>query len=323
MSKRSRSRERQMAERCHLRGCSLKGTPYFCCARHEQMAENRREWPRCDEETTVSLDDPGNPIRLNTPSPQLNFELNFLDDVCPEYGSLLANFVSNWKHKKPTEGVSVVSVIKITMPVDVSNRHEAYKEERVVSNVCRRYHGTSRSDGCRFHVGESMCLRQDCALCSICQVGFKLGANVGHSPVKHAKTRYGRGIYFSSVSGKANDFAKRTAEVDRRQVGSPKVRFMLVADVVAGESFVTTETNFQHLASPPQGYDSVVGKVRMTFARRWDWWGCRAFSCWRGIQVRLSCRWRKTRYYPESPLQGYDSVVGVEKHDDHRTTSQR
>lgn len=54
--------------RCHLHGCSLKGTPYFCCARHEQMAEDRREWPRCDEETTVTLDDPGNPIRLNVRS---------------------------------------------------------------------------------------------------------------------------------------------------------------------------------------------------------------------------------------------------------------
>lgn len=60
-----------------------------------------------------------------------------------------------------------------------------------------------------------MCLRPDCRLCSIAMHGFKMEDNVGCSPVSHARLRYGRGIYFTSVSGKANDFSKLTARVRR------------------------------------------------------------------------------------------------------------
>lgn len=63
-----------------------------------------------------------------------------------------------------------------------------------------------------------MCLRSDCGLCGICMRGFKLEENVGSSPTRRSRTRwlmYGRGIYFSSVSGKANDFSTPTAKVKR------------------------------------------------------------------------------------------------------------
>jgi len=62
----------------------------------------------------------------------------------------------------------------------------------------------------------SMCLRPDCGLCSICMHGFKMEGNVGCSPARNNRAqwlRYGWGIYFSSVSGKANDFSELTAKV--------------------------------------------------------------------------------------------------------------
>lgn len=63
----------------------------------------------------------------------------------------------------------------------------------------------------------SMCLRPDCGLCSITMHGFKLEDNVGTSAARNNRPRwltYGRVIYFSSVSGKANDFSVLTAKVD-------------------------------------------------------------------------------------------------------------
>lgn len=62
----------------------------------------------------------------------------------------------------------------------------------------------------------SMCLRPDCGLCSITMNGFKIEDNVGNSPARRCRPqwlRYGWGIYFSSVSGKANDFTDLTAKV--------------------------------------------------------------------------------------------------------------
>ncbi|CAM9856626.1 unnamed protein product, partial [Ectocarpus fasciculatus] len=64
-------------------------------------------------------------------------------------------------------------------------------------------------------------------------------------------------IYFSSVSGKADDFSMKTAKV---AADGRRVRFMIVADVAIGNPFVTTETNFQDTTRPPPGYDSIVGK---------------------------------------------------------------
>ena len=61
-----------------------------------------------------------------------------------------------------------------------------------------------------------MCLRPDCGLCSIATHGFKMEDNVGRSPARGNKIRwlmFGRGIYFTGSSGKANYFSQLTAKV--------------------------------------------------------------------------------------------------------------
>ncbi|CAB1113588.1 unnamed protein product [Ectocarpus sp. CCAP 1310/34] len=52
------------------------------------------------------------------------------------------------------------------------------------------------------------CSSQTCVACNICMVGFKL---VGTTQKPYA--RYGRGLYFSSVSGKSNDYADGSEQV--------------------------------------------------------------------------------------------------------------
>lgn len=60
----------------------------------------------------------------------------------------------------------------------------------------------------------SPCGLPSCSLCNIGMRGFKLDKNVGRTALaRNFKLRYGKGVYFSSVSGKANDYADLTAKV--------------------------------------------------------------------------------------------------------------
>ena len=58
------------------------------------------------------------------------------------------------------------------------------------------------------------CKRPDCSVCSICMHGFKLQENLGRTAKStNFDLRYGEGLYFSSVSGKANDYASKSEKV--------------------------------------------------------------------------------------------------------------
>lgn len=58
------------------------------------------------------------------------------------------------------------------------------------------------------------CGESTCKVCNICTHGFKLRDNVGDTARRTAfPLRYGNGLYFSSVSGKANDYAQESEKV--------------------------------------------------------------------------------------------------------------
>lgn len=68
--------------------------------------------------------------------------------------------------------------------------------------------------------GEGPCGKSSCSVCNICKLGFKLGPNVaGTARATGFPLRYGAGIYLTSVSGKANDYAGRSAKV-RMMIGN-------------------------------------------------------------------------------------------------------
>eukprot|EP00752_Nemacystus_decipiens_P006919 g6213.t1 len=169
------------------------------------------------------------------------------------------HFTSRWQSEKPVGGPEVVDIIKINIDGQIRDRHEDYKT--MVPNVRRRFHGTSSSRACRFYVGGSMCLHPDCGLCNIATQGFKIEGKVGRSLVRNNRPQwlmYGRGIYFTSVSGKANFFSQYTA---KRAADGAWVRCMLVADVAAGNALVTTQKNFPPAWTPPPFIHSVVGEA--------------------------------------------------------------
>ncbi|CAM9158730.1 unnamed protein product [Ectocarpus sp. 13 AM-2016] len=146
------------------------------------------------------------------------------------------------------------------VPGNIYRKYVGYKKAK--RNVRRRFHGTSSSPQCNFVVDLKgrPCSSKECNVCNICTNGFELRGNVGGT----AKTtgyrlRYGEGLYFSSVSGKSNDYAQQSEKVGSE---CKKVRCMFVANVNAGNAYLTEQASLGKDKCPPAGYDSVVGEVR-------------------------------------------------------------
>ncbi|CAN0483594.1 unnamed protein product [Ectocarpus sp. 12 AP-2014] len=90
-------------------------------------------------------------------------------------------------------------------------------------------------------------------------LGFKLGKNVARTArATRRPRRYGPGVYSSSVSGKANDYADLSTKTGS---DGTELRCMFVANVAVGKSFNTKSSNLPQSACPPLGYQSVVGEV--------------------------------------------------------------
>lgn len=89
----------------------------------------------------------------------------------------------------------------------------------------------------------SPCYRYDCTMCSILRCDFdvaKAGSN----------NRYGRGIYMSSVSSKADDYASSTQSISKCMLYS-KAILGRVQDI-----YVTWDSD---ITGPSYGYDSIRG----------------------------------------------------------------
>ncbi|KIO27727.1 hypothetical protein M407DRAFT_37603, partial [Tulasnella calospora MUT 4182] len=112
------------------------------------------------------------------------------------------------------------------------------------------FHGTSR----HCYLGEyegyvTMCELAICSLCSILRTSFLVtkAGSAGRS-----FKRFGPGIYTSTVSSKADDYANKPSYSENKVV--------LVAKVALGKEGVLYQTT-QDLTGPPYGYDSVLGEV--------------------------------------------------------------
>ncbi|CAN0321425.1 unnamed protein product, partial [Scytosiphon promiscuus] len=130
----------------------------------------------------------------------------------PEYEPVRAGFDNNWL--KPGQVALVEHIYAIQEPSRIRAAYEWYSP--AVGNILRRFHGTSCGSTCNF-VGrpqEDPCGLGSCTICNICMHGFKLDGNVGATARRTGfGLRYRNGIYFSSVSGKANDYAAGTKRV--------------------------------------------------------------------------------------------------------------
>ncbi|CAM9709379.1 unnamed protein product, partial [Laminaria digitata] len=252
----------------HLVGrgeCSLPGCIHKCFI-HQQTQE---ETGYCSEDHRVRATG-----RMLVPNPEpfvertfrggttsaTDFELSVLTKRHPEYLPRKEQFMNEWM--KPTEnGVSVMRIFKIKVPEDIRRRNSEYTQR--MSSVQRRFHGTSCSDACTFFVNlrGGPCGEPTCNVCNICTKGFKLDDNTGATARRlNFPLRYGDGLYFSSVSGKANDYAEQS---EKTSPAGKAVRCMFMADVAMTNVFRTFEYRLDpdNQECPPPGYDAVIGEV--------------------------------------------------------------
>ncbi|KAG5189803.1 hypothetical protein JKP88DRAFT_286547 [Tribonema minus] len=171
-------------------------------------------------------------------SADTGFQLSVLTRTHADFAPVREQFLSKWtkpgappsvvrvfKVKVPDHMFSVVSVFEVKVPDHVFRAYDAYKQlkgnrvrrfhslaydayKQLKGNrVRRRFHGTSCSADCNFFVNfkDGPCGGHNCAVCGICTHGFLMEYSGATAQRTKFNLRYGRGLYFSSISGKTEE----------------------------------------------------------------------------------------------------------------------
>ncbi|KAG8851992.1 hypothetical protein FRB96_009008 [Tulasnella sp. 330] len=181
---------------------------------------------------------PASPVTPTAPIRMLNNSAEFRE--------LHRLFMDGWKH--PDKQLpSLVRIHAIDLPESVLRPYLTYRsrlkkdlgQDRFDERMT--FHGTPR-ECC---IGDPEQTLQLCsgARCNVDRAGTRPERNF---------MRFGRGLYTTSVSSKADDY-------NVTQTNS-SYKAMLVAKVVLGRGYSLSKTNKQ-LSRPPRGYHSVLGTV--------------------------------------------------------------
>jgi hypothetical protein len=234
--------------RCGLPGCNKPRVHFdFCCEDHKQRAAARGYLaPRSVGVERCFVGATG------------DYSCELLTNRHPDRARVVEHFRMAWR--KPSAVPRVERVYAVRPSPQLVERYERYRA--AVGNERERYHGTGAL--CSFAIDDNRapCTSPQCALCSILASGFLLahsgtGPNAGRANLGTASgLRFGRGLYFSSTSGKSNDYAHGS----ERQRRGRSWRTLFVAKVAAGAAYKTDEASLD-VSRPPEGYDSVVGEV--------------------------------------------------------------
>ncbi|KAG8889071.1 hypothetical protein FRB98_005820 [Tulasnella sp. 332] len=194
-----------------------------------------------------------------TPKPitTLNAPIRMLTFNSVEYHQLRSLFFDGWKHPHK-QLPSLVRIYAIDLPDPLWRPYLTYRlriESDLGSleslNERKTFHGTPR----KCCIGDpqktlQLCSDAACNVCSIIRTSFRIDL-AGTAPGRNFM-RFGRGLYTTSVSSKADDYSVT-------QANSP-YKAMLVAKVVLGRGYSLMRTT-KNLIRPPVGHDSVLGTV--------------------------------------------------------------
>ncbi|KAA1474712.1 ADP-ribosylation [Dentipellis sp. KUC8613] len=183
------------------------------------------------------------PVHYSTQysEPQL-VQLNATD---PRWRIAQQLFVDGWEHTHK-ERKRVINVFEITHTRWHMSAYESYRSR--VGFEYFHFHGTNRA--CMLgETGITPCTLPQCSLCSIIRNSFK----IEKSGTKNGFQRFGRGIYSTPVSSKADDYTKNLATYD-----TPLVSAMILSRISLGHIYATYRDN-KTLNSAPAGHDSVYG----------------------------------------------------------------
>ncbi|KAK0480148.1 hypothetical protein IW261DRAFT_116938 [Armillaria novae-zelandiae] len=198
---------------------------------------SKNSW-HCLESPMYSKRKDSSPILQLTPS-----DLDFLP--------IQQQFMRSWKHPdKPKP--EVCAIFRILSPEQSLENYSSYllrvAKKRGLANVEELlFHGTSRS--CRLGETKSniqLCTMPECFLCCIIRESF----HVDKSGTSHSFQRFGKGIYTTSCSSKADSYFRDVSE------GSP-FRMVLVNRVVVGKPRRVHHN--RHRTLLPASYDSLIG----------------------------------------------------------------
>ena len=150
------------------------------------------------------------------------YALSVLTNAHPKYQGIKQQFLAAWQHPAPRGLPTVMRVLQIRNPADVYARYHAYRAW--VGNEQRRFHGTSLAARCSFgiDVTQPPCTDPSCAVCTICASSFDL-QHAGSARVG-GFFRYGRGLYFSRVSSKSNDYNINSQRDNPKSLGAGSYR---------------------------------------------------------------------------------------------------
>ncbi|KAG8812450.1 hypothetical protein FRC19_003119 [Serendipita sp. 401] len=159
-----------------------------------------------------------------------------------------ALFAKSWSHGTPVPAVekiyAIISPEVQTRPYR-QYRHKFMSDRKLrQGNEQTRWHGTLCV--CSLTTVNSTgvpCTSQSCPLCNIIRVSY----DISYAGVKWG--RYGKGIYSTCTSSKANDYSKNA-------IASPW-KAVLLNDVVIGKGIIMS-TDSPGLTNPPSGYDSLI-----------------------------------------------------------------
>eukprot|EP00611_Tribonema_gayanum_P021386 TRINITY_DN409_c1_g1_i2.p1 TRINITY_DN409_c1_g1~~TRINITY_DN409_c1_g1_i2.p1 ORF type:complete len:439 (-),score=135.60 TRINITY_DN409_c1_g1_i2:1682-2998(-) len=246
---------------CSFPGCSqprrldpYTGQPmHFCSHNHRQRAEERGLGAILEAgvERVFTMSRPNATGHTDT-----GFQLSLLTRTHTDFAPVREQFLSKWT--KPGTPPSVIRVFKVKVPDHVFRAYDAYKQFKG-NRVRRRFHGTSCGIDCNFFVNlrDGPCGGHDCAVCGICTHGFLMEYSGATAERTNFNLRYGRGLYFSSISGKSHDYAELSEHVSPSNGQAACWRVMFVCSVVVGKAFETEEPTLAG-PLPPNGHDSIV-----------------------------------------------------------------
>ncbi|KAL1666938.1 hypothetical protein GGF50DRAFT_125280 [Schizophyllum commune] len=175
------------------------------------------------------------------------------------FRSVARQFQDSWRHR--TSIPAVRQIYFIQPPREIVNQYKQYREEvesrghftaqgLTKGNENRRWHGTKRQ--CRLgDDGQNhLCDMPSCSLCSIIRTSFDLSFFKGRT----GWGRFGKGLYTSSTSSKANDYSMNAGDTPST------CKAILLTKVVVGRGHKMLHDKTD-LTEPPVGHDSVLAEV--------------------------------------------------------------
>ncbi|KAJ3901071.1 hypothetical protein F5879DRAFT_970189 [Lentinula edodes] len=184
-----------------------------------------------------------------------------LDSSDPNFIQVERLFSKGWRHSQKTKPV-VRAVFKILSSDESLELYAIYRSQVQAFNLLTRFkkgsneqlcfHGTRRS--CALGDDSSqvfLCQSPECSICSIIRASF----DVSKCGAAHSFKRFGRGIYTTSCSSKADDYYS-SGRSTRQHPGN--LRVLLLNRVVLGKPH-NRRHNAPHMNQPPPGFHSVVG----------------------------------------------------------------